>query len=144
MSRPELATFVHVADEQGAVHVFGPGDRVPDWAVGKIVNPKAWKGGKVPGPSESPEDELVRLQARINALKAAIGDGGAENQGDGSTDSEGHGQGEDQHGPPPKSGAGSGDKAWRAYAADRDVEVPADAKREQVWSLLAEAGVPTE
>jgi hypothetical protein len=43
--------------------------------------------------------------------------------------------------PPPRSGAGSGVEAWRAYAAAHEVEVPADAKREQIWVILADAGV---
>jgi hypothetical protein len=45
---------------------------------------------------------------------------------------------------PPKNGAGSGVEAWRAYAEAHQVEVPADAKREQIWAALADAGVPTE
>jgi hypothetical protein len=39
-----LKTFVHVTDKQGASHVFGPSDDVPDWAAERITNPKAWDG----------------------------------------------------------------------------------------------------
>jgi hypothetical protein len=46
--------------------------------------------------------------------------------------------------PPPKSGAGSGVEAWRAYAEANDVEIPADAKREQIWAALADAGIPVD
>ncbi|NJP33689.1 hypothetical protein [Micromonospora thermarum] len=46
--------------------------------------------------------------------------------------------------PPPRSGPGSGDRAWRTYAAAVDVVVPAEAKREQVWQLLQDAGVPVD
>ena len=51
----------------------------------------------------------------------------------------------DQPGPevPPKKGPGSGDKAWREYAAACGVDVPDDAKREQIWPLLEAAGIPT-
>lgn len=38
----ELVSFVHVADENGVSHVFGPGDEVPGWAAEKVTNPKAW------------------------------------------------------------------------------------------------------
>lgn len=38
----KLATFVHVTDDKGASHVFGPADEVPAWAASKITNPKAW------------------------------------------------------------------------------------------------------
>ncbi len=50
----------------------------------------------------------------------------------------------DRPGPPPRSGLGSGDKAWRAYAAACDVVVPAEAKREQVWQALEAAGMPVD
>lgn len=43
-----LVSYVHVRDEQGQAFVFGPGDKVPDWAVKRIINPKAWEGGKAP------------------------------------------------------------------------------------------------
>ena len=46
-----LAAFVHVQDEQGAMHVFGPGDDVPAWAAEKITNPKAWED-EAPAKSE--------------------------------------------------------------------------------------------
>ena len=32
----ELNTFVHVSDDAGEAHVFGPGDKVPAWASKKI------------------------------------------------------------------------------------------------------------
>lgn len=37
-----LITHVHVQDEDGGSHVFGPGDEVPSWAQVQITNPKAW------------------------------------------------------------------------------------------------------
>lgn len=37
-----LTSTVHVCDEHGIPHVFGPGDAVPSWAVSRIDNPKAW------------------------------------------------------------------------------------------------------
>jgi hypothetical protein len=41
-----LAAYVHVQDDQGATHVFGPADDVPAWAAEKITNPKAWEGSE--------------------------------------------------------------------------------------------------
>lgn len=38
-----LAANVHVTDDKGAAHVFGPADDVPAWAVELITNPKAWE-----------------------------------------------------------------------------------------------------
>ncbi|MGW6638457.1 hypothetical protein [Streptomyces cyaneofuscatus] len=38
----KLRTHVHVTDDNGAAHVFGPADEVPEWAQALITNPKAW------------------------------------------------------------------------------------------------------
>jgi hypothetical protein len=37
-----LATVVHVTDDKGVNHAFGPADEVPEWAQALITNPKAW------------------------------------------------------------------------------------------------------
>lgn len=37
-----LKCFVHVKDEAGVPHAFGPADDVPEWAQALITNPKAW------------------------------------------------------------------------------------------------------
>ncbi|OXM19360.1 hypothetical protein CBI33_22685 [Rhodococcus erythropolis] len=47
-----LISSVHVADESGVSHVFGPGDAVPSWAAARITNPAAWDG-------PPPEPELT-------------------------------------------------------------------------------------
>jgi hypothetical protein len=36
-----LASYVHV-HKDGASHVFGPEDEVPEWAAALITNPLAW------------------------------------------------------------------------------------------------------
>lgn len=46
-----LATNVHMTDESGSAHVFGPADEVPEWAQALITNPKAWQDP--PAPRES-------------------------------------------------------------------------------------------
>ena len=51
---------------------------------------------------------------------------------------------DDGGGIPPKGGPGSGKDAWVAYAAEHDVEVPADATREDIVAALDAADVPTE
>lgn len=38
-----LRTYVHVHDEDGQTHVFGPDDEVPAWAAKRITNPAAWE-----------------------------------------------------------------------------------------------------
>ncbi|WP_328339529.1 hypothetical protein [Micromonospora sp. NBC_00421] len=144
MGAPRLSTYVHVVemvtnDEgkqvPGRSGVFGPGDSLPDWAVAAISNPDVWDGDPPPRlepttPAESREQKRARLLAQL----AELGDDG--------TQAGEPGQGDD--GPPPKSGPGSGAPVWRAYAAKRQVEVPADAGREAVIAALDAAGVPTE
>ncbi|WP_425837318.1 hypothetical protein [Streptomyces fractus] len=46
-----LATFVHVTDDEGVNHAFGPADDVPAWAEALITNPKAWAEAPVPAPA---------------------------------------------------------------------------------------------
>lgn len=52
--------------------------------------------------------------------------------------------GSEAGGPPPKAGAGSSVDAWAAYAADQGVEVPEDAKRDEIIAALEAAGKPVE
>lgn len=61
--------------------------------------------------------------------------------------------GEAPEGPPPLTGKGSGDKAWRDYAARDDIaeqleaageSVADDAKRDDVVAALERAGIATE
>lgn len=51
-----LSAHVHVRDEFGAVHVFGPDDVVPEWAVDAISNPDAWEPEESE-PEPEPESE---------------------------------------------------------------------------------------
>lgn len=39
-----LATYVHVRDPDGHMHVFGPGDELPTWATSAIRAEKAYAG----------------------------------------------------------------------------------------------------
>lgn len=40
----KLKAYVHLTDEGGHRHVFGPKDTVPGWAAKLITNPDAWDG----------------------------------------------------------------------------------------------------
>lgn len=50
-----LSAHVHVRDQFGAVHVFGPDDVVPEWAVDAISNPDAWESEPESEPEGKPE-----------------------------------------------------------------------------------------
>jgi hypothetical protein len=96
-----LVSTVHVRDEKGTDHVFGPDSDVPEWAQRKITNAAAW--------DEAPQFE-------------------DEDAGD----------------EPARSGRGSGLDAWTAYAKSLDIEVPADASRDDVIALVDEKETSTE
>ena len=79
----KLKSFVHLLDETGVNHAFGPGDDVPDWAAKKIVNPDAWDSAPTfpvetviepaAAPAEEPEGAPVeKPAARRRTRKAAV------------------------------------------------------------------------
>jgi len=62
-----LSSYVHVADDEGQVHAFGPASEVPAWAAAKITNPAAWQDdtaeagtGSEGTPAEDPESATAR------------------------------------------------------------------------------------
>lgn len=117
-----LARTVHVRDDRGVPHVFGPADDVPAWAEGKISNPAAWSDGSaLPTEPSGRGPTRVETQRPPEAAQAAP-DGG----------------------PPPQRGPGSGTAAWRAYAEANGVQVAPDADRGDVITACREAGVPVE
>jgi hypothetical protein len=64
-----LAAFVHVTDDKGMSHVFGPADEVPAWAASKITNPKAW--AEPPSASRLAEPAPSAAPAKKAAAKRA-------------------------------------------------------------------------
>lgn len=46
MAGRKLVTTVHVEDEAGTYHVFGPGDNVPDELAKRITNPAVWESNR--------------------------------------------------------------------------------------------------
>lgn len=51
---------------------------------------------------------------------------------------------DDQSGPPPMVGTGSGTDAWAGYAASLGVDVAEDAKRGEIVDAIRTAGHPVE
>lgn len=107
---------------------------------------------RIPGFSEAP--------VAVSAPAPEAHDGGGEPTGDGDEDPDGEptegpdasdageahdGGGEPEEIPlPPKAGPGASAAAWRAYAGAHGVEVPEDAKRDDIIAALEAASVPTE
>lgn len=144
MSDYKLSTFVHAVEfdsegkRTGREQVFGPdsdlsGDN--EWALAAITNKDVWVDGRAPereAPEPVEDPEVAKLRARIAELERAAGrDSGA---------------GPDATGVkvPPRQGPGSGVEKWREYAAAQQVEVAADASREDVIAALDQAGKPTK
>lgn len=84
-----------------------------------------------PAPPAGAVDQLDDL-----GLGADAGDGGSPD----APPPAGAGQGVE---PPPMHGAGSSAAEWREYAGQVGVDVPADAKRDDVVAALQGAGKPT-
>lgn len=106
-----LGSYVHVTDDNGKTHVFGPSTEVPEWAARKITNTRAW--AKPPTfPAETVTDP----------------------GGDGSGQDAGAGTGDTPR--PPTSGKGSGVDAWRDYATSRGIAVDDDADRAAIIAAV--------
>ncbi len=89
MSMPEWATrlvaYVHVRDDAGVSHVFGPDDEmIPDWARAKITNPSAWGqvGPRVPGPQVDYGSPRVAWDGLPGWLDITCGVNGQQQQGE--------------------------------------------------------------
>lgn len=72
-----LATHVHVTDESGTAHVFGPADDVPAWAQERITNPKAWAEAPASASNVSRSSEPKPATKRAAPRRKAAG-GGAD------------------------------------------------------------------
>lgn len=114
-----LNTFVHVRDDEGLDHAFGPSDVVPAWAQEKITNPDVWA-------SEGVEPAAATAVPTEKDQKPST-------------------EGSGTPGPvPPKSGKGSGVAAWKTYATDKGFEFDDDVTREEIIAALEADGIPTE
>lgn len=125
-----LNTHVHVSDEHGTPHVFGPDDQLPDWAVEKIANPKVW------------DDDGGVQAAQTGQAEGPAAPPATPDQPDDAGGESGGGDRGELPEPPPRSGSGSGAAAWHRYAAAAGVPVGEDAGRDDVIAALEAAGVP--
>jgi hypothetical protein len=119
----KLRSHVHVADDDGRMHVFEAGQVPPAWATKRITNRRAWEG----------YDEKAEPEAPAEAT-----------DGDREPSPEHGNQGDGEQPPrpqqPPASGSGSGVGAWAEYATALGVAVPEGASRAEIQAALAAAG----
>jgi len=111
----KLSTTVHV----GGV-AYGPGEDIPSEVSALISNPNVWEGD---APSNAGSEVKPPQTFPLPAVNQAP---------------------KEDSGIPPKGGPGSGRAAWVAYAVDHGVEVPEEATREYIVTLLDASDVPTE
>ncbi len=118
--RDDLFGVVLAYDENGYPVTLAPGDDVP---TGVSV------GAHVLGDTEP---QPAKAKPKKAPEKAAVPNGRPDDA------------------PPPKAGAGSGIDTWRAYAVTAatknglQIEIPDDAKRDEIIEALSDAGIPTE
>lgn len=123
MSR-QLITHVIVADENGIPRHFGPGDKVPKWALKLIDNPKAWGTGDH-AESERIADILADSGVAPDDVPAAVETVTA-------------------FAAPAKTGPGSSLEAWQAYATENGFEFDDDVTRSEIIRALESEGVATK
>jgi hypothetical protein len=70
----KLRTYVHVKDDKGQTHAFGPDDVVPDWAQALITNPKAWAEAPTVKRLTEPAPAKKAVAKRALARRKAGGD----------------------------------------------------------------------
>ncbi|AXH89412.1 hypothetical protein [Micromonospora aurantiaca] len=143
-----IGNTVVLHPKTGEPVLLAGGGPLPDWAT-DLVGAHLLDGPKGSSPSASPTpapgESREQKRARLLAQLAELGDDdGSDESAQAPTGSPEGGPEGGQDGPPPKGGAGSGAPAWREYAASNEVEVPADASREDVIAALDAAGVRTE
>lgn len=133
MAKKKLASYVTVHDSEGVAHTFAPGDDLPKWARDSITNPNVWSG----------DDDS---QDASSVAEGPAGAGVQENSAGDPTQPPADGS----LAVPPLNGAGSSKDAWRDYAgkaaekAGLQIDIPAEAKRDDIVEALRSAGIPVE
>ncbi|WP_030747634.1 hypothetical protein [Streptomyces sp. NRRL F-5135] len=108
-----LITYVHVDGIP-----YGPDDTVPP-AVARRIGAHAWTDRPRPEATDGQDDGSGRQESP----PAPAGQGGGEGQA------------------PPRTGKGATKEAWQQFAQDQDVEVAADASRDDIIAACEAAGV---
>lgn len=148
-----LTRHVSVRDEVGVIHEFGPDSpSIPDWAARKITNPAAWADGEVPFPA-APVEAAGPNQGAVSAVPTVdledrivsrVLDGVGQLLRDMLVVVDDEGGDGSEAVPPPRAGKGSGEDKWRAYAAEKGVDVSHIEDRNEIIAFLEEQGVPVE
>lgn len=126
--------FVHITDEAGRTHAFGPGDPIPDWTRRHIGDHVIYRGGFSEN-DESPEAVAAMAQA-LEAPNLVTRRPMDEDDGMGVVV---------PPEPPPTSGPGSGQQAWFAYAqAVGETEPTSSWTRQDLMDLLIRRGHITD
>ncbi len=114
-----LNTTVHVYDEDGTAHAFGPGDKLPKKYADQVTAPGIWQ-----------DDDDADNPSTVTGPPAQTeppAPAGPQTDGAGS-----------KTGKPPVAGPGSGTEQWKAYALQIGISVPDDAKKADIVTLVTD------
>lgn len=133
--------------EPAPVGQFGPAGKMPtDAEIAEVAQLFVDKLNEALGADPSEVLACIgELTAKVDALAVVVDElqAGATPANDGEG-ADGAQKPEVIGDPPPKSGAGSTTEAWAEYARANGFDIADDAKREDIFAALDDAGIPTE
>lgn len=109
-----VTSHVSLRGENGYPLVLAPGDRVPDWALGRI-SPRLLEGDDAP-PVSAPAPDVPAVVSDGEAFASAVSR-------------------------PPIAGRGSGLEAWQEYAATVGVVSDPCSSRKEIIAACEQLGV---
>ncbi len=121
-------SFVHITDEAGIHHAFGPGDPIPAWAR-PLVGEHVITTGFVPEPDHTDSiGDLIAQSRGFTAFADQDDDLGVV----------------EPPAPPPTSGPGSNRAAWAAFAQSVGQATTTDMSRQDIIDALVRNGHITD
>lgn len=126
---------VYVQDAQGETHCFLPGDEVPAWAA-KLMGPHCFATGDE---SAAGQDDDVDDDQPDDHDDDVADDQPGDDQADDQDAPD-----DDESGPPPRSGRGSGESEWRKYAERHGLDTTEIEGRDALIAACDANGIPVE
>lgn len=125
-----LTTFVHVHDDEGVSHAFGPDSTVPAWAAKKITNKAVWEGSEDAAATSTPAS--TRADPATDPDSSTDGGSGDESGG---TDGDGGNT------PPPALPDGIDEestvKELREYAKAKEINLHGATSKEDILAAIS-------
>ncbi|GAA3509997.1 hypothetical protein GCM10022234_00190 [Aeromicrobium panaciterrae] len=147
MSRALATTVILPDPDTGEARVFLAGTVPDEWAADLITNPKAWGEGVKPAVDEESDqdaDDTYEDDSQDESEQDESDDESDTDEEEDESDQDPDANESDKESDdsevelvePPRTGEGSGVKAWRAYATAKNVSFPEDAKRDEIIAAV--------